>query len=39
LSEELLVVEMDLPEANNNRIVQRTWGLRNDRLEDRRPEM
>jgi predicted amidohydrolase len=38
-AEELLVVEMDLPEANNNRIVNVPGAYEMDRLEDRRPEM
>jgi hypothetical protein len=38
-AEELLVVEMDLPEANNNHIVNVPGAYEIDRLEDRRPEM
>ena len=36
--EELLVVEVDLPEANNNRIVNVAGSYEIDRLADRRPE-
>ena len=38
-AEELLMVEMDLPEANNNRIVNVPGAYEIDRLADRRPEM
>jgi predicted amidohydrolase len=38
-AEELVVVEMDLQEANNNRIVNVPGAYEIDRLEDRRPEM
>jgi len=38
-AEELLVVEMDLPEANNNHVVNVPGAYEIDRLEDRRPEM
>jgi predicted amidohydrolase len=38
-AEELLVVEMDLPEANNNRIVNVPGSYEIDRLADRRPQM
>jgi len=33
------VVEMDLPEANNNHVVNVPGAYEIDRLEDRRPEM
>jgi predicted amidohydrolase len=36
--EEMLVVEVDLPEANNNRIVNVAGSYEIDRLADRRPE-
>jgi 5-aminopentanamidase len=38
-AEELLVVEMDLQEANNNHIVNVPGAYEIDRLADRRPEM